>query len=131
MTEGPLFTIAIAGLAALTIGGVLYALFYPTISGSAAADKRLNKLTKDQAGERVKARGEKSNKDRRKSVSDTLKEVEQREKARTKSNPADPPLQQSLIRRSQRQTQTSLEAEANLHHTARPSGRELATGLRR
>ena len=97
MIDGPLFTIAIAGLAALTIGGVLYALFYPMISGSAAADKRLNKLTKDQAGERVKARGEKSSKDRRKSVSDTLKEVEQREKARTKSNPANPPLQQKML----------------------------------
>lgn len=79
---GPQVTfLAIALLAAFSIGGVLFALFQPVLSGSKRQKERLTTISsRAQAVEtRSKARdGER----RRRSVQDQLKEFEERQKSR-------------------------------------------------
>lgn len=73
--------IAIALLAAFSIGGILYAIFQPLLSGSKRRDARVNQIsTRPQAMEgRQKARdGER----RRRSVQDQLKDFEERQRSK-------------------------------------------------
>ena len=79
---------AVAGLIVLSVGGVLYALLYPLLSGSARTEKRLESI-KDKsvkANRRAVDTGQ-----RRKNVQDRLKEIEEKQKAKIKKKSA-PPL---------------------------------------
>jgi tight adherence protein B len=68
----------VAGLAALAVGGLGMAFLEPLLSGASRAEKRQAVLTDSRA--RRQAAAETSN--RRKQIADSLKEMEQREKAK-------------------------------------------------
>ena len=76
--------IAISALSAVAIGAVFYALVYPYLSGEVKAEKRVQALGKDikqvRAGERVSE----LNSSRKKSVADSLKELDSRESDKRK-----------------------------------------------
>lgn len=75
--------IAGAILAAFSAGGIAYALFYPRLSGQARAEKRLRDFASPAATRAVADRGA-QNAARRGQVAQSLKDVENREKARHK-----------------------------------------------
>lgn len=82
--------IAVAVLVALSIGGVIYSLFQPMLSGSSRRDKRLSGIaSRHQSFEHRKT--ERDGDRRRKSVQEQLKEFEERQKSKLK-NQARPPL---------------------------------------
>jgi len=91
---GPLtFVLAIAALAMLSAGGLAYALLYGRIEQDAQTEKRLSKV---QARSTVPAAAHTGRAivdatRRRKSIQDTLKEVEQKQKAKAKQSNS-PPL---------------------------------------
>lgn len=73
--------IAVAVLAFVAAGGLAYVFLYPSLSGAARAEKRQKALVgaaPDRRGERINAVS------RREQVAQSLKELEQREKARHK-----------------------------------------------
>ena len=73
--------LAVALLVALSIGGVIYAVFQPLLSGSRRRDKRVSGITaRPQSTELRKKVGDGDR--RRKSVQDQLKDFEQRQKAK-------------------------------------------------
>jgi tight adherence protein B len=72
-------TIAVALLAAFSIGGIIYAIFEPTLSGRKAREKRMHSVSSRSATIDA-ARRAKDGDRRRKSVQDQLKEFESREK---------------------------------------------------
>lgn len=73
--------VAVAVLVALSIGGVIYALFQPLLSGSRRRDKRLSGIAaRPQSVELRKKVGDGDR--RRKSVQDQLKDFEERQKAK-------------------------------------------------
>jgi tight adherence protein B len=76
-------TVAVALLAALSIGGVLYALLEPLISGTRKSKERLGQITARElyAADRRPVRDADR---RRKSVQDQLKEFDEKQKARQK-----------------------------------------------
>jgi tight adherence protein B len=76
--------LAIAGLSAVSVGALFYALAYPYLSGDAKAEKRMGALTK--AGKQIRAseRIDEATANRKKSVSDSLKELDQREHTKRK-----------------------------------------------
>lgn len=81
--------IAVAVLVAFAIGGVLVAALYPRLAGNTRSEKRLEQIGGDkrkQAAERIGAEEGR----RRRSVEDTLKELEQaqKEKARQSQKPS-------------------------------------------
>ncbi|ADZ72080.1 type II secretion system F family protein [Polymorphum gilvum] len=78
-----LTTIAVALLAAFSIGGVIYALFEPVLSGSKRREQRLGQIAArpQAASDRRPVRDAEK---RRKSVQDQLKEFEEKQKARQK-----------------------------------------------
>ena len=75
--------IHIIALAMLAAGGVAYALIYPYISGEARAEKRQDSVIKARSA-RPAERGQADAAGRRKQVSDSLKEIEDKQSARTK-----------------------------------------------
>ena len=79
--------IAAAILAALSAGGVAYALLYPLLSGEARAEKRRKEFASPVA---MRATGDRDaqNLARRGQVAQSLKEIENREKARSTRSPA-------------------------------------------
>ena len=84
--------LAIFTLAALSAGGVAYALLYGRIQGEAAADRRLDFVQGKGKGElATKVRQQQTDTKRRKSVQDTLNELEERQKAKAKHSKS-PPL---------------------------------------
>jgi tight adherence protein B len=81
--------LAIVGLVTLSAGGLAYALLYGRIQNENAVARRVGMV---QGGQRMETR-ERAAADptrRRKSVQETLKEVEEREKARAKRSKAPP-----------------------------------------
>jgi tight adherence protein B len=69
-------------LGALAIGGLAYALLYPYFSGGRQAEKRVQGVTDNRAARNAgKAQAEQAS-SRRKAVADTLKELEDRQKAK-------------------------------------------------
>src|SRR5215470_13342293 len=81
--------VAVGLLAAFAIGGVLVAGLYPRLAGRSRSEKRLEQIGGDkrkQAAERIGAEEGR----RRRSVEDTLKELEeaQKEKARRSQKPS-------------------------------------------
>ena len=85
----PMLLLAIVGLATLSAGGLAYALLYGRIENDRTAERRIGFAQghgRAEARERAAADPSK----RRKSIQETLKEVEDREKSRAKRNKAPP-----------------------------------------
>ncbi|NBN64657.1 pilus assembly protein [Microvirga tunisiensis] len=76
-------TFAVAALVALSIGGIIYALFEPILSGSKKRDERLGQISARPATAADRRPGRDADR-RRKSVQDQLKELEDKQKARAK-----------------------------------------------
>jgi len=88
-------TILVAMLAVLAAGGVFYALIYPLISGQAKAEKRQSALT---ARNRTVKVGDRTVDvaNRRKQITESLKELEQKSTAKSKTSIEDRLLQAGL-----------------------------------
>jgi tight adherence protein B len=76
--------LAVAILVAVTIGSIFYVFVYPHISGEARAEKRFDSLKQDTSQRRSSERIAELAATRKKSVSDSLKELESRELDRSK-----------------------------------------------
>ncbi len=79
--------IAVAFMAALSMGGIAYVILYPLLSGEAKANKRMAKVSSGAKGRetRAAARLESESKDqRRKQMQKTLKEMEENQKRKKK-----------------------------------------------
>jgi tight adherence protein B len=84
--------LAVAGLATLSAGALAYALFYGRIESENRMDQRLGMVRGENSGETgIRARANLDAAKRRKNVSDTLKELDEKQKARAKRSSA-PPL---------------------------------------
>jgi tight adherence protein B len=81
--------LAIAGLAAVSVGAVFYALIYPYLSGEAKAEKRVESMTRSGTEKRAADRLAELNAGRKKSVADSLKELEENENAKRRVSLAD------------------------------------------
>ncbi len=75
-------TLALFFCVSVSVGAVAWVFLYPTLSGAARAEKRKQELISTNAVERVTARASQTS--RRDTVAQSLKEIENREKARTK-----------------------------------------------
>jgi tight adherence protein B len=72
-------------LAAISIGAVVYLLVHPYLSGERRTDKRIQGVTESKAT-RVAVRAQADAvQNRRRPVSDTLRQLEEREKTRSKA----------------------------------------------
>ena len=76
----PMQTLAIAILAALAGGGVIWVFVYPILSGERQAERRQQSVTRSDAAPRVAAASNRGPKVRREQVEETLKELEVRQK---------------------------------------------------
>ncbi|HMK79685.1 MAG TPA: type II secretion system F family protein [Xanthobacteraceae bacterium] len=76
----PMQTLAIAILAALAGGGVIWVFVYPILSGERKAERRQQSVTRSDAAPRVAAASNRGPKVRREQVEETLKELEVRQK---------------------------------------------------
>ena len=77
--------LAVAVLAVLSVGGVLVSLLYPRLAGGSKSDKRLESI----AANKAKAAADRISMEegrRRRSVEDTLKELEEAQKAKARSS---------------------------------------------
>lgn len=74
-------TLAVALLAMLAVGGVAYALLYPSLSGQKRAEKRRKDFASPAA---VRVDREQQARNKRGQIAQSLKEIEQRENARNK-----------------------------------------------
>jgi tight adherence protein B len=74
--------LAIGFLVAISVGAVFYALVYPYLSGEAKAEKRVESMKTSGHQRRASERMAELNASRKKSVSDSLKELENSENAR-------------------------------------------------
>jgi tight adherence protein B len=72
---------AIAFLAAVSVGGIFYVFVYPYLSGEAKAEKRMETFGASGAQRRAGDRLAEVTANRKKAVSDSLKELEERENA--------------------------------------------------
>jgi tight adherence protein B len=94
--------VSVALLATVAVGGIVYSLFYPLISGQARAAKRVKEITVDE----IKARRTQKSSDvgasRRQQIEETLKKAEERQRSR-KNPPLGARLQQSGVSWSKRQ----------------------------
>ncbi|MBS0248998.1 MAG: type II secretion system F family protein [Proteobacteria bacterium] len=79
-------------LAALAVGGIVYVFIYPILSGEKAAEKRVATVARSQPAARSTRNS--SQKSRRDTVENTLKELEERRK-KTKSPPLSVRIAQS------------------------------------
>jgi tight adherence protein B len=69
-------------LAACSVGGLLLAVFYPRVAGSSPLDKRLAQITASAAAASADVKGDESR--RRRSVEETLREAEKKQKVMAK-----------------------------------------------
>jgi len=76
----PMQTLAIAILAALAGGGVIWVFVYPILSGERKAERRQQSVTRSDAAPRVAAASNRGPKVRREQVEETLRELEVRQK---------------------------------------------------
>ncbi|HEX2255808.1 MAG TPA: pilus assembly protein, partial [Afifellaceae bacterium] len=79
MISPVLMQVALFGLAALSVGGLLYAALYPKLSGGSKADKRVELISQRAPKDR---RGQVEDGRRRRSVEDTLRDIEEKQKAK-------------------------------------------------
>lgn len=69
---------------ALSIAVVAYLVVYPMVSGDAQAEKRIQGVTENKAKRQVRNARDEEVSNRRKQVADTLRDLEERQKAREK-----------------------------------------------
>jgi tight adherence protein B len=74
-------TLAIAFLAAVSVGGLFYVFIYPIVSGEAKAEKRRESFSTGAAQRRASERIADVSANRKKAVADSLKELEEKENA--------------------------------------------------
>jgi len=77
-------TLAIAALAAVSVGAAFYALVYPLLSGEAKAEKRVAALSQGVSQARAAERMAEISAGRKKSVADSLKELDATEAEKRK-----------------------------------------------
>jgi tight adherence protein B len=75
-------SLPIAALAAVSAGLLFYALVYPYLSGEAKAEKRVDAMTRTGRQQRAGDRVAEATASRKKSVSDSLKDLDQAQKAK-------------------------------------------------
>jgi tight adherence protein B len=86
MLDGEISPMVVAGLAALAVAGVVFAIIFPFISGERAKDKRVQNVSESRnrrLGTPASGAGDQAS-SRKKSVADSLKEIESRQKAKEK-----------------------------------------------
>lgn len=83
MLDASIAPIAFVGLVAIAIAGVVYALIMPYISGEREKDKRVQGVT-DSRTRKLGTIASDQQSSRKKSVADTLKEIDSRSKAKEK-----------------------------------------------
>lgn len=83
MLDASIAPIAFVGLVAVAIAGVVYALLMPYMSGEREKDKRVQGVTENQTRKLGTVAGDQQS-SRKKSVADTLKEIDTRSKAKEK-----------------------------------------------
>ncbi|HEX2134499.1 MAG TPA: type II secretion system F family protein [Microvirga sp.] len=69
-------------LAACSVGGLLLAVFYPRVAGASPLDRRLEQIAASAASAASEGRADESR--RKRSVEDTLREAEERQKAKAR-----------------------------------------------
>ena len=75
----------VAGLAALAIAGAIFAFIYPYLSGERQKDKRVQGIAESRGGKKIAGAATTDNSsNRKKNVADTLKDIELRQKAKSK-----------------------------------------------
>ncbi len=85
--------IALAVLAALSVGGIVFALFFSRVRGETSAERRLNQVKhRDGIAAAPVSRSQDSAARRRRAVQESLREQEVKEKARAQSRKS-PPLE--------------------------------------
>jgi tight adherence protein B len=85
MLEGNFPAMGAAMLAALAVGALVFALLYPMFSGERQADERYKVVSENRA-RNAAARANEIGVNRRKAVADTLKDLEERQKAAEKAS---------------------------------------------
>ncbi|MCT7374363.1 type II secretion system F family protein [Chelativorans salis] len=83
MLAPSLFVIMVFALASLSVGGVAMALFYPQIAKASPFRRRFDGIAAFSARER-QASSDEDGRDRRRSVEKTLRELEEKQKAKTR-----------------------------------------------
>jgi tight adherence protein B len=86
MLDGDFSPMLVAGMAALAVAGVVFAIIFPYISGDRAKDKRVQNVSESRGrrlGAPASGAGDQAS-SRKKSVADSLKEIESRQKAKEK-----------------------------------------------
>ena len=83
--------LAIVGLATLSAGGLAYAVLYGRIQSEAQAERRIDLVQGRAVADPARARASMDAARRRKSVQDTLREIEEKQKAKAKRSKS-PPL---------------------------------------
>jgi tight adherence protein B len=76
----PMQTLALALLAALAAGGVIWVFVYPILSGERQAERRQQSVTRSEPAARVATGGSRGPKVRREQVEESMKELELRQK---------------------------------------------------
>jgi tight adherence protein B len=76
--------IALMLIGSVSIGAIVFLLCYPYLSGEAATEKRIQGIAEGKATRSARRVKEDETQNRRKQVSDTLKELEERQKAKEK-----------------------------------------------
>jgi tight adherence protein B len=76
----PMQTLALAFLAALAVGGVIWVFVYPILSGERHAERRQQSVTRSEPAARAAPVGGRGPKVRREQVEESLKELEIRQK---------------------------------------------------
>ena len=84
MESGELMQLGLMALAALAVGVVGFILVYPHLSGEAKTGKRIQSVTESRQTKTARNSEQQAAQSRRKQVQDTLKEIEDRQKAREK-----------------------------------------------
>jgi tight adherence protein B len=84
MLDGAYGPFLVAGLAALALFGAVFALLFPYISGDREKDKRVKGIGEGRNRKLAVGAGNDQNAGRKKSVADSLKEIETRQKAKEK-----------------------------------------------
>lgn len=84
MLDHQLLQIAIVFLAALSVGGIVYVLVFPYVSGEKKADKRVTSVARGQQAQRGRGHSDDALSTRKKEVQETIKQLEARQKSKQK-----------------------------------------------
>ncbi len=87
--------IALAILAALSVGGLIYAMFFTRLRGASVAEQRLDHVAKSRSNTAPIARSQDAAAKRRRAVQELLRDMEVKERARARSR-TNPPLELRL-----------------------------------